>query len=98
MLHYVCYRVLTSAGCLELNKYLLDPTRKKDPEIHFMIDFGNGTKRNITYFVSHPGYQYPKFYYDVSILHFKRDIMFKFENVIMPNISDRFLLSAISSK
>ena len=52
-------RVMTSASCLELNKYLLDPNRDAK-HLHFEIDFGNETRRNITYFVSHPGYHYAK--------------------------------------
>ena len=52
-------RVMTSASCLEKNKYLLDPNRD-DKHLHFRIDFGNGIRRDITYFVSHPGYHYEK--------------------------------------
>ena len=44
-------RVMTSASCLEINKYLLDPNRYA---LHFQIDFGRGVRSNITYFVSHP--------------------------------------------
>ena len=60
-------RVMTSASCLEINKYLLNPDRRHK-QLHFQIDFGNETqrnfgketRRNITYFVSHPGYHYAK--------------------------------------
>ena len=57
-------RVMTSASCLEINKYLLDPNRRHK-QLHFQIDFGkdrfgNEVRRNITYFVSHPGYHYAK--------------------------------------
>ena len=55
-------RVMTSASCLELEKYLLDPDRDTK-NLHFQIDFGDETKRdirNITYFLSHPSYHYPK--------------------------------------
>ena len=52
-------RVMTSASCLEINKYLLDPDRRHK-QLHFQIDFGNDIRRNITYFVSHPGYHYAK--------------------------------------
>ena len=52
-------RVMTSASCVEKNKYLLDSNRD-DKHLHFRIDFGHGIRRNITYFVSHPGYHYEK--------------------------------------
>ena len=32
-------RVMTSASCLEINKYLLDPDRRHK-QLHFQIDFG----------------------------------------------------------
>ena len=52
-------RVMTSASCLELNKYLLDPNRYAK-QLHFQIDFGKGVRRNITHYVNHPRYHYAK--------------------------------------
>ena len=52
-------RVMTSASCLELNKYLLDPKRYAK-QLHFQIDFGKGVRRNITHYVNHPRYHYAK--------------------------------------
>ena len=52
-------RVMTSASCLEINKYLLDPDRRHK-QLHFQIDFGKGVRRNITHFVNHPRYHYAK--------------------------------------